>query len=265
MLLERMIDMNTYEREQTERFEGIYAPEEIDINRQLLEECVKPQIDFSMVEALLKKGADPLGPVEGAGWALLDHIYFDLIEELQEERSEELLSLTKLFLKYGMVLSGPRIEYDGSNSLHPMWLLGLMLEEKAMPLLELLLDNGMDEESFGECWGHITSDLINVTCGDPVHDEYWRDVCVWTMKAIMFGASYDHIINADADLREFIGLSRNDYDLHRFRRYNDFEYTFDTSLCWHGPEFYRSIVTIYDKNKGKEVWKTGICLKEGEI
>ena len=257
--------MNNYERELTEHFEGRYTSEEIELNRQLYEECLKENIDFLIVEALLKKGADPLGPIENKGWGLLDHIYYGLIEELQEERSEKLFFLTKLFLKYGMVLSNPRIEYDGSNSLHPMWLFGLMLDEKAMPLLELLLDNGMDWDSFGECWGHITFDLINVTCGDPINDDFWRDICVWTMKAIMFGASYDHIIGEDDDLREFISISRNVYDLHNFRRYNDFEYKFDTSLCWRHPEFYRSIVTIYDKKSGKEVWKTGLCLKEGEF
>lgn len=256
--------MNDYEREQTERFEGVYTSEEIEINKKLYEECLKKRIDFAVVDELLKKGADPLGPVENKGWGLLDHIYFELIEELQEERSEDLYALTELFLRHGMVLSNPRIEYDGSNSLHPMWLLGLMLNEKAMPLLELLLDSGMDADSFEECWGHITFDLINVGCGDPVSDKFWRNACVWAMKTIMLGASYDHIINNDEGLQKFIEVSKNNYDLHNFRRYNDFDYQFDTSLCRNHPEFYRSVVTVYDKKSKIAVWKCGICLKESE-
>ena len=257
--------MNEYERKYTEPFIGIYTDSEIELNKKLYEECTKSPIDFSVVEALLKEGADPLGPIEREGWELLTHIYYELIDELQEDRSEDLLELTKLFLKYGLDLSKPRIEYDEMGSSNPMWLLGLMLNEKAMPLLEVLLDNGMDADSFGECWGHITFDLINVGCGDPNKDEFWRDACIWAMKATLFGAAYDHIVNNDTDLQEFIDVAHNRYNLHNFKNYDDFEYKFNTSLCSRHPEFYRAIVSIYEKRSDKKVWEVGICLKEEEF
>ena len=49
------------EREWTQKYEGVYMPEEIELNQQLYEECHKDQINFERVEELLKQGADPLG------------------------------------------------------------------------------------------------------------------------------------------------------------------------------------------------------------
>ena len=70
---------NDYEREHTQKYEGIYTPEEIELNKKLYEECQKESINFHTVEELLKKGADPLGPTSGHGWGLLEHIYGELV------------------------------------------------------------------------------------------------------------------------------------------------------------------------------------------
>lgn len=50
-----------------------------------------------------------------------------------------------------------------------------------------------------------------------------------------------------------------------FRNWNDFYYEFDTSHCTREPEFYQSVVRIFEAESKKEIWKIGICLKEGEI
>ena len=67
--------LNDYERECTQKYEGTYTPEEIELNKMLKEECYKETIDYTAVEELLKQGADPLGGTELYGWDLLDHIY----------------------------------------------------------------------------------------------------------------------------------------------------------------------------------------------
>ena len=98
-------------------------------------------------------------------------------------------------------------------------------------------------------------DLINLDSGDPNDDEFWNYECIWTMKLIMLCASYDHIIDNDEDLRDFIDFDKNNYDLHKFRKWNDFYYEFDTSYCERYPQFYKSVVRIYEVESKKEVWK----------
>jgi hypothetical protein len=70
------------------------------------------------------------------------------------------------------------------------------------------------------------------------------------MKFVVLFASYDHVINNDADLQKLIDCTFNDYDLHKFRAWNDFFYEFEPSdkRGWYH-------VKIFEKESGKEVWK----------
>lgn len=257
--------MDTYEFECTSKFEGTYTQEEVELNNKLYEECTKDEIDCAAIEGLLKQGADPLGATAVSGWGLLEHIYGEIICDICHSEGVNLPRITELFLKYGMDIENPRIPYDDDNSLHPMWQFAFITNQNAIRALEMLLDKGLSADAAGEMWGHITFDLIMIECGDPNTDEVWRDVCTWTMKMIMFCASYDHILENDEELREFIGCSYNDYDLHKFRKWDDFYYEFDTSHCDSYPVFNRSIVRIFEKGTNKEIWKVGICLEETEF
>ena len=81
-------------------------------------------------------------------------------------------------------------------------------------------------------------------------------------------ASYDYMLNEYEHLRDFIGYSHNDYDLHKFRNWDGFTYEFDTSRCKRHsgyPELCESIVTIYESETNKPVWKFGIYLDESEL
>ena len=257
--------MNEYEMECTHRFEGAYTPEEIELNQMLYAECTKEILDCDAIEALLRQGADPLGATAVSGRGLLDHIYGEIISNSQDSNSINLPRITELFLKHGMDIDNPRVPYDDDNSLHPMWEFAFVMNENAIYALEMLLDKGLSADAAGKMWGHTTFDLINIECGDPNHDEYWNRECTWTMKTMMLCASYDHILHHDEELRDFIGCSYNDYDLHKFRKWNDFYYQFDTSLCEGHPEFYKSVIRIFEKESKKEVWKIGVWLKEGEF
>lgn len=248
----------------TEKYKGVYSPEEIELNKKLYKECFEEIIDFKAVEELLKQGADPLGPTEDGDLVLLDHVYGNVILDSQDyDDSFDLPGLTELFLKYGMDVDNPRIPYDGGNSINPLWELGLVLKENAIATLKLLLDKGLSVESFGEFWSTSMGDLIDVECGDPVNDEFWNKVCVLSLKATMLAASYDHILNDYEHLRKFIGYSYNNYDIHKFRNWNDFTYEFDTSHCKRWPELYQSIVTIYEPESKNAIWEFGVYL-DGE-
>lgn len=244
-----------YERECTQKYEGTYTFEETELNNKLKEECTKENVDFEIAENLLKQGADPLGGTEVSGFGILEHIYGDIICESENTNSVNLPRITELFLKYGMNIDNPRIPYDGDNSLNPLWDLSFVTNENSISALKMLLDNGLSADSFGEFWGHSTLDLFNIDCGDPENDEFWNNECVWTLKMILLGATYDHILNNDNDIRKFLCCSSNTNDIRIFRNWNDFEFHFDTSHCRRNPELYGSIVHIYSKISGEEVWK----------
>lgn len=249
---------NEYEREETQKYEGTYTPGEIQLNRKLFEECAKEHIDFIAVEELLKQGADPLGGTELFGWSLLDHVYGDIVGGSQDYNSVELPQLTELFLKYGMNIDKPKIPYDGSNSLHPLWEYAFVMNENAIIALKLLLDHGLSAESFAEFWDHAMIDFFHVGCGDPQNDKIWNYECVWAFKMLLLGASYDHILENDEGLREFICCDLNTYDIHNFRNWDNYEYCFDTAYCERSPELYGSIIHIYEKATGEEIWKIGV-------
>ncbi len=250
--------INDYEREETQKYEGTYTPNEIELNKKLFNACAKEHIDFAVVEELLKQGADPLGGTELYGWSLLDHIYGDVVGGSQDFDSVELPQLTELFLKYGMDVDNPKVPYDGSNSINPLWEFAFVTNENAISALKMLLDHGLSADSFAEFWDHSMTDFFHIECGDPENDEFWNYECTWTFKMLLLGASYDHILENDEGLREFICCDFNTYDVHNFRNWDRYEYRFDTSHCDKSPELYKSIVYIYEKETGAEVWKIGV-------
>ena len=237
---------------------GVYTNEEIELNKKLYEECCKESIDFVAVEELLKAGSDPLGGTESNGLNLLDHIYGDVVGGSQYNDSVNLPQITELFLEYGMNIDKPRIPYDDANSINPAWELGFVVNENSIIALKMLLDHGLSAESFGLFWNHVITDFFYIECGDPQNDKFWNHECVWSLKMMLLGASYEHILENDKELQEFLCCDYNTVDIKNFRNWNNFIYYFDTSHCEKSPEFYKSIVRICDKETGKEVWTIGV-------
>ena len=249
---------NDYERDETQKYEGVYTSAEKELNKKLYDECQKKHIDFRAVEELLKQGADPLGGTDECGWGLLEHIYGELVADSQLNDSVYLPKITELFLKYGMDVENPRIPYDNENSIAPMWDFAFVTNENAILALKMLLDHGLSAEGFARFWDHSMSDFFHVACGDPQNDDFWNYECVWAFKMLLLGASYDHVLNADEGLREFICCDHNKYDVHNFRDWDNFDYFFDTSHCDRIPELYGSVIHIYEKDSGTEVWRIGV-------
>ncbi len=250
--------INDYEREWTQKYEGTYTPDEIELNIALKEECNKEKVDFARVEELLKQGADPLGGTAICGWDLLEHVYGEIVLDSKENNSINLPKVTELFLKYGMNVDAPKIPYDGDYSLHPLWLFTFVTNENSIVALKMLLDRGLSAGGFTEFWDHAMTNFILIECGDPENEAFWNKKCIWTLKMLLLGATYDHIFEVDAGIREFICCSFNANDVHIFRNWDDFEYHFDTSYCEKHPQLYGSIVHIFSKKTGQEVWTFGV-------
>ena len=237
--------------------EQVYTQEEIELNRKLYEECLKKEVDFSLVEEYLRQGADPLGPTEVGKWED-DHLYGELICGLSDERpSKNLVEITKIFLKNGMDISKPRVPYDGEgDSTNPLWWLAHCLDKYGIQVLHLLLESGVDADSIGQFWTHAAMDIVSIYNPNP-NETYYKESATWMMKMIMLCASYPHILDADDDLKDCICHDFNRYDLQSFRDWDDFRYVFDDSLCKECPNIQQTILRIYKKGSRKEVWRMG--------
>ena len=76
--------INDYEKEEIRKYAEGYSFEEVELNKKLYDECSKENIDFSVVEDLLKQGADPNGRTAEYGRDVLLHIYGELVMESQD-------------------------------------------------------------------------------------------------------------------------------------------------------------------------------------
>lgn len=253
-----------YMRVYTEKYEGTYTAKEVELNKKLYEECSKDELDCDAIERLLEQGADPLGATEVSGWGLLEHVYGEIVLDSQYDDTN-LPKITEIFLNHGMDIEKPRIPYDDSNSIHPMWDLAFLTDENAISVLKMFLDRGLSASATSEMWQHITFDLIYVDRDNPNDGKDGTENCVWAVRYMLFCASYDHIIDNDESLREIIGLKYNNYDLHKFRNWNDYRYEFDTKRCYSFLEFDKSIVRVFEKESNKEIWKFGIGFEEEDF
>jgi hypothetical protein len=232
-----------------------------NLTQQLLEACMADVIDFRLVEELLKQGAEPLGRVKGEYCD--DNLYGAIAEKLfqYDETTEDFFRITDLFLKYGMDITKPSIPYDYSYVFHPLLCYIYRTNEWGIRTLQLFLDNGCSAKDAREFWQYAIGDYRY--CPHDLEIEELNDF----VRKLMLVASYPHIFNSDEELRKEIwyDYNCNGYDITQFRNWNDYVFDVDTSHCEHGPEVYKSVVTIIEKTSGSPVWKFGICLSPDDV
>ena len=241
-----------------------FDDEKQKLNNRLLAVCTADVIDYSLAEELLKQGAEPLGEVDDCGEPEL--VYNQVLMNFMdmENPPEDFYLITELFLRYGMDLSNPAVPYD--YVLHPMWAFSCYSKgDVVLQTLKLLLDNGLKAEDAAAFWMNEVSDFVNVS--GSLLDDYSFELFFDYIRKLMLIASYPHILKADKDLRKEIWYDYNcrDYDVTRFRNWNEFDFDIDTSHCERIPEVYKSIVTIKEKETGNPVWTFGVCLAPEEI
>ena len=208
---------------------------QIELNSQLLAACTADTVDYAHIEALLQRGAEPLGRVTVNGeennlyLEVVDH-YINIVEGVwintedgpedeadyeAEGDPEDFCRITELFLRYGMDISKPAIPYDDDDIVNPLWYFTFMSGEVVLKTLKLLLDHGLRAEDASECWVHEIMDFgISGDLCDPFSFEQFYSY----IRKLMLMASYPHVVNADPELRQEIWYDYNHYDLTRFRR-----------------------------------------------
>ncbi len=98
--------------------------------------------------------------------------------------------------------------------LHPLWECAFSGGDALLKVIRLLLENGLDADSAGRCWGHAVFDLLLLADSE---DEYWLDFYKETAQKIMLFASFDHVLNNDEDMQKLFWCSRNNYPTKEFR------------------------------------------------
>ena len=236
------------------------------LNDQLLAACTSDRIDYQQIEKWLQEGAKPLGKTrapyghdENLFSLVIDH-YLNINYEIGDCNTD-FFKITELFLRYGMDFAHPEIPYaeDCSN---PLWSFAFFHGKMSLRVLKLLLDHGLDAESAMIYWWHDYFDslLAEIEFRDE-EDFKWLFELICKLLLI---ASYPHILSEDKTLQEVIWLSENAYDLNRFRNWDDFSFSIDTSLCESFPQMRRSIVKVVEKSSKKAVWTLGIELEPSE-
>lgn len=227
------------------------------INKDLLNACIAEKVDLSYIEELLQQGAQPLGAVD---WDT--NLYDAVLEHYLMDEEEIFVDITELFLKYGMDIQKPEIPYDDSDVIHPLWSFAFFSTETGLKALKLLLDNGLDLESAGECWSHELLDwrIMEFTLYKEMDYQFFKKV----LKKIMLFASYPHIILNDEYLQNEIWFSENDYDYTKFRNWNNYSYEIDTKYCKDFPQAYGSIIKIIENESGEKVWEFGFGISKEE-
>ena len=226
-----------------------------NLNKELLAACTTDFTGYSHIQDLLIAGAAPLGEVTDQ-FGDANNLYDEVLEYCCDyEAYARLASITELFCQYGMDIARPVIDYDDRNIINPLWSFGFYMDGELLPTLKCLLDHGLDEESAGECWDHMLTDYYNVD--GELKDDFSYEMLDDAIRKILLIASYPHILDKDAELRKLIWLPYNNYEVERFRAWDEYYFEIDTSRCGAYPQVYGSLVTVKESMTGRPVWKFG--------
>lgn len=223
------------------------------LNQALVYACLQKPPDFALAEELLRKGANPMGVFMDGNYRELVYSYL----RFYLENDEYFYYFTELFLRFGLDLSKPEQPYDDDELLHPL-LYYFIYSEWKLKTLRLLLDHGLAWQDANICWVSCVDDFVN--CSGSLSEQDNEVSFSNYIRMIFLIASYPEIIRNDIDLQNHLWCSVNSFDLTRFRNWDWYRFEIDTSHCNRIPEVYRSVVTIFDCNTGKQVWKFGVDL-----
>ena len=232
------------------------------LNAKLFDACTAEKADFDLIEELLDKGADPLVIFNEYDDAVLEELFCSASDFMSSGFETPFLDsrvpeLVKLFIKHGMDINRvPALPEDSCVS--PLWSMAFWCTPNAIKTLKILLDSGLKAPELDEFIDHFTMDAGYVSGDLPGYDYHNYLVCGF--KMIMLAASYKEALESSEYLRKTIGLNShnkdNNYDLNRFRNYDDYTYDIDKSTCTNLRfGLGNATVIIKEKESGDEVWR----------
>ncbi len=215
----------------------------IELNKELLEECLKENVNFDIIKELLNEGANPLGRIDDK---YDDEFLFDeLLCECQDEITPPLSTITKLFLYNGMDIEKAN-NIDNCDHLQCLEYVG---NQEGIKTLELFLDNNLSSELIASVIDHIytndiwmiRSDLKDEGENHNIINESLKWECV--MKILFLCLAYDYIFDNCENLRKIVDFDSNSYDRHKFKCYDNYYIKAENEM-----------IKVYEKETKDNVW-----------
>lgn len=227
---------------------------QLELNKRLFDVLCLEIIDLTVVEELLKLGADPLGSASENDQK--EHILGELFCEASSNPnlSEKMPQIVQLFVDYGMNIVSRNIIDDGDNT-NPLWNMAFYTDENGLKVLKILLDNGLDYKSAESFVEHVLVDM-EICDGCEVDNEWFLYRAVCSLKMVMYVASYPHIVRDSQYIRECVEIEKNNaLNLMGFQFWNDYDYYIDISTCTNIPNgLLNANLIIKEKKTQKIMW-----------
>lgn len=229
------------------------------LNEKLYYAITEKEIDYDLVEKLLKEGADPLGYYDDYETPI-GQLFCEGSDDWGSKKngllSDRFPEILNLFIKNGFDCSRFQQDTDGDHNLE-LWSLTFSISRGACEALQILIEHGLPIPPLEDFISHFYMDSEMCDGSDMTPD--YESYLVWAFKMIMMSASYPHVLNNSEYLQQCIELDStnkgNKYDLTRFRQYDDYEYHFDLSTLDNVPYGMRNAtVKVIEKETQQEVW-----------
>ncbi|MCR5083399.1 MAG: hypothetical protein K6B15_08000 [Parasporobacterium sp.] len=235
-----------------------------NINDELAKAITGNKIDYNYIAELMEKGADPLGILENGYDTSIDKLfcighekwsYKDKNGRHRGCYSERFPKIMSLLIEKGFDCSRFKATEDGNRCLE-LWSLTFSISRGACETLQIMIENGLEIAAIEDFIGHFYMD--SEMCDGSNVDSRYKKYLTWAFKMIMLCASYPHILDGSEYLRNCIEIENNDneYDMKKFRNYDNYLYRFDYSTMDNIPYGVRNAgVEIIEKETNKVVWK----------
>ncbi len=207
----------------------------VELNKELYNECLKRKINKNKIRELLDKGGQPLGRI--SKHRKNEYLYNELLSDCSYDSKIKLFELTSLFISYDMTIRHSNYLNDG-NDIDPLWELAFVTNNEGLKTLRLLLDVETDTESINELIDHIYTDHIFLELMGPRTEEHrakelskftgWKNGILMLMLCL----SYDYIYNDSEYLRSVVKPDNNNYDRHKFRYFENYDVEADNTMIF---------------------------------
>ena len=225
--------------------------DQLNLNKDLYDECLNEEINKDKIESLLKDGADPTGIyiIESNQYSVwlncvLDEIMFELID------NENIIPLIELFFKYGLrdKLINCRHLYDGniSNPLEEIRYYERRIDI-AIKLIDICMQNNTDIDSLEDLIDYLYMDISMIGSEEATVKAY--------VTMLLYLASFKDLLDNSNTLQDYIEIKNNNYDVSLFRNIDKYDIHVDYSTALHDYNNIGVSIYIYKKQSDVVVWK----------
>ena len=236
-----------------------------ELNRRLLTELLKSDIDPLTISSLMSEGADPLGHYdEDEEESVLASLILDICDAtaLGTDAAEMYKGLEEklaVLLDNGLDLSKmPASSKKGEST--ELWTMSFLDPERIYGILELLIRNNVPAGAIEDYVEHSYTDLWLRSSAESLAEH--PDDAKGIYKSIFFAASFPEVLDSSGYIKDIIELDLNGNDrnnLPLFRNHDEIDVFFDVSTKDHISRTVRgTAVNLVYRPTSEKIWTTHI-------